>query len=362
MSVTTLAQEPFSRVFQTLGAMEKAASDAIGEEQPEKGDRNAPNWAGGAEQPAQGKPFALSADEHGRADPNSEVNVERTFWAGSAEQPGRADPNSEVSVEHTFTTIIVSAASGEPMMSAVHVGPQLTIGNLKRSLPNYAVNSSTEVAATRMRFFRDSSELRVNDTVAPQNHQAFQITLKAIVDPRLCACGNQPDTDLVCMCDYCYFGACDSCLYDHGERFCGHCDKFICGNCLTCARQKQDITLGWSSCGRCEWKCPECVASNTPCKYFMDADFKVGLVQETDALRFGTSILQLLGCACCVVVAQFDSMDRFIAKASASFSSAAQPEANVSSSSAAQPARQLSTISAVLRWLSTLTESKISLN
>ena len=43
-------------------------------------------------------------------------------------------------------------------------------------------------------------------------------------------------------------------------------------------------------------------------------------------------------------------------------SSAAQPEANVSSSSAAQPAGQLSTISAVLRWLSTLTESKISLN
>jgi hypothetical protein len=75
---------------------------------------------------------------------------------------------------------------------------------------------------------------------------------------------------------------------------------------------------------------------------------------------FGSSILQLLGCACCVVVAQFDSMDRFIAKASASFSSAAQPEANVSSSSAAQPARQLSTISAVLRWLSTLTEQTAS--
>ena len=40
--------------------------------------------------------------------------------------------------------------------------------------------------------------------------------------------------------------------------------------------------------------------------------------------------------------------------------SAAQPEANVSSSSAAQPARQLSTISAVLRWLSTLTEQTAS--
>jgi hypothetical protein len=53
-------------------------------------------------------------------------------------------------------------------------------------------------------------------------------------------------------------------------------------------------------------------------------------------------------------------MDRFIAKASASSSSAAQPEANVSSSSAAQPARQLSTISAVLRWLSTLTEQTAS--
>ena len=53
-------------------------------------------------------------------------------------------------------------------------------------------------------------------------------------------------------------------------------------------------------------------------------------------------------------------MDRFIAKASASSSSAAQPEANVSSSSAAQPARQLSTISAVLRWLGTLTEQTAS--
>ena len=53
-------------------------------------------------------------------------------------------------------------------------------------------------------------------------------------------------------------------------------------------------------------------------------------------------------------------MDRFTAKASASSSSAAQPEANVSSSSAAQPARQLSTISAVLRWLGTLTEQTAS--
>ena len=79
MSVTTLAQEQFSCVFHTLCAMEKAASDAIGEEQPEKGDRNAPNWAGDAEQPAQGKPFTLSAEEPGRADPNSEVNVEPTF-------------------------------------------------------------------------------------------------------------------------------------------------------------------------------------------------------------------------------------------------------------------------------------------
>ena len=196
--------------------------------------------------------------------------MERTFWAGSAEQPGRADPNSEVSVEQTFTIIIVSATSGEHMMSAVHVGPQLTIGNLKRSLPNYAVNSSTEVAATRMRFFRDSSELRDNDTVAPQNHQAFQITLKAIVDPRLCACGNQPDTDLTVVCDYCHFGMCDSCCYDHGERFCGHCDKFCCGHCLTRARQKQDIIQGWSSCERycSEWICPECVAGNYPCEYF----------------------------------------------------------------------------------------------
>jgi hypothetical protein len=276
MSVTNLAQEQFSCVCHTLCALEKAASDAIGEEQAEKGDRNAPNWAGGAEQPAQGKPFTLSFEQPGRADPNSEVNVERTFWSGSAEQPGRADPNSEVGVEQTFTIIIVSATSGEHMMSAVHVGPQLTIGNLKRSLPNYAVNSSTEVAATRMRFFRDSSELRDNDTVAPQNHQAVQITLKAIVDPRLCACGNQPDTEETCMCDYCHFGMCDSCCYDHGERFCGHCDKFCCGHCLTRARQKQDITLGWSSCERiCSaWICPECVASNTPCKYFLDADFK----------------------------------------------------------------------------------------
>ena len=53
-------------------------------------------------------------------------------------------------------------------------------------------------------------------------------------------------------------------------------------------------------------------------------------------------------------------MDRFIAKASPPSSSAAQPDANVSSSSAAQPARQLSTISAVLRWLSTLTEQTAS--
>ena len=251
--------------------MEKAASDAIGEELQEKGDRNAPNWAGGAELPAQGKPFTFNAEEPGRADSNSEVNVEPTFWDGSAEQPGRADPNSKVNIEQTFTIIIVSATSGEQMMSASNVGPQLTIGNLKRSLPNYAVNSSTEVAATRMRFFRDSSELRVNDTVAPQNHQASQITLKAIVDPRLCACGNQPDTDLTLMCDYCHFGMCDSCGYYHGERFCGHCDKFCCGHCL----KKQDITQGWSTCDRncSQWICPERVANNTTCTYCLDSDY-----------------------------------------------------------------------------------------
>ena len=40
----------------------------------------------------------------------------------------RGDPNSEVNAEQTFTTTIVSATSGEHMMSAVDVGPQLKIG------------------------------------------------------------------------------------------------------------------------------------------------------------------------------------------------------------------------------------------
>jgi hypothetical protein len=254
MSVTNLAQEQFSCVCHTLCALEKAASDAIGEEQAEKGDRNAPNWAGGAEQPAQGKPFTFSFEQPGRSDSNSEVNVNAL---------------SGLAVLNSLAELIPELMAAN-MMSAVHVGPHLTIGDFKRSLPNYAVNSSTEVAATRMRFFRDSSELRDNDTVAPQNHQAVQITLKAIVDPRLCACGNQPDTEETCMCDYCHFGMCDSCCYDHGERFCGHCDKFCCGHCLTRARQEQDIIQGWSSRERycSEWICPECVAGNYPCEYF----------------------------------------------------------------------------------------------
>ena len=170
----------------------------------------------------------------------------------SAEQPG-------------FTITIVSATTGAHMMSAANVGPELKIGGLKRLLPDYAVDPSTVVAATRMRLFRDSSEeLQDNEAVVPQNHQSLQMTLKAIIDPRLCTCGNQPDGDSVCMCDYCHFGACDSCLHDYGERFCGHCDKFCCFQCL----QKPGIVQGWGFCPHncSEWLCPECIASSTPCQ------------------------------------------------------------------------------------------------
>ena len=244
--------------------MATAASDAIGGEFATQGDENALNWVAGAGQPAQGRPVKASAEQPGRDDPNSEVNVTHTFCANGAEQPARGDPNSEVSLEQTFTATIVSATSGEHMMSTADVGLQLTVWSLKRLLPNVVVNSSTEVAPTRMRFYRDSVELGDNDTVALQSHQASQITLKAIVDPRLCACGNQPDVNQVCMCHYCHFGMCGSCCDDHGERFCGHCDKFCCGHCL----QKQHITHGWSSCDRncSEWICHECVENKTPCK------------------------------------------------------------------------------------------------
>ena len=152
------------------------------------------------------------------------------------------------------------------MMSAVNVAQDLTIGALKRSLPNYVVDSTRNVAATRMRFFRNSfEELRDDEPVWPQNQPAVPITLEAIIDHRLCACGNQSDTDLVSMCDYCHFGACDSCCHDDGERFCGHCDKFCCCHCL----QKHDITQGWGHCKRrcSQWICPECIASITPCKH-----------------------------------------------------------------------------------------------
>ena len=185
---------------------------------------------------------------------------------------------AEVNVEHTFAISIVSATSGEPMMSAANVGPEVKMGTLKRMLPNYAVDSSTKVAATRMRFFRDSSEeIKDNESVVPQNHQALQITLKAIIDPRLCACGNQPDPELVCICDYCHFGACDYC--DMHCKYCGHCDKFCCLHCF----QK----LEWPQrSGSCEWMCSqwlchECMTNNTPCQIgtttFHDCRFKTEL-------------------------------------------------------------------------------------
>ena len=236
-----LAQDHLLCISLILCAMTRAASDARVEEQTRAlPTGHALNWVGGAEQSAQDKPLTPSAA-----------------------QPVRADINSEIIGKRTFTITIVSAISGEHMMSAVDIGPEVKIATFKRSLPHYIVHPTTQVAATRMRFFRESpEEIQDNETVVPQNRQDPQITLKAIIDPRICACG-EPNTDLVCMCSYCHFAVCDSCSYDHGERFCGHCDMYCCFHCL----QKHDITQGWSTCEqRCsEWLCPKCVASNTLC-------------------------------------------------------------------------------------------------
>ena len=42
-----------------------------------------------------------------------------------------------------------------------------------------------------------NSQRQDNEEVVAQNHQARQITLEAIIDLRLCACGNQPDATSV---------------------------------------------------------------------------------------------------------------------------------------------------------------------
>ena len=198
--------------------------------------------------------------------------VSASLSGSSAEQP--ADGADEPSAEQPgFTITIVSAITGVHMMCAANVRPELKIEDLKRLLPDYAVDPSTVVAATRMRLFGDSSEeLQDNEAVVPRNHQSRKITLKAVIDPRLCACGNQPDADSVSMCDYCHFAVCDLCLYDYGERFCGHCDKFCCYHCLP------GIAQGWGFCAHncSEWLCPECIAGNTPCKYFLTADGLLG--------------------------------------------------------------------------------------
>jgi len=205
--------------------------------------------------------------------------VSASLSGSSAERP--ADGAYEPSAEQPGVTIsIVSAITGAYMMCVANVGPELTIEGLKRLLPDYAVDPSAVVAATRMRLFGDSSEeLQDNEAVLPRNHQSCKITLKAIIDPRLCACGtsstHQPDADSVSICDYCHFGVCDLCLYDYGERYCGHCDKFCCYQCL----EKPGIVHGWGFCAHhcSEWLCPECIAGNTPCKYFMTADGLLGI-------------------------------------------------------------------------------------
>ena len=102
----------------------------------------------------------------------------------SAEQPvdGAFEPSAE---QPGFTITIVSAITGVHMMCAANVGPELKIGDLKCLLPDYAVDSSTVVAATRMRLFGDSvDELQDNEAVVPRNHQSRNITLKAIIEPR----------------------------------------------------------------------------------------------------------------------------------------------------------------------------------
>ena len=99
----------------------------------------------------------------------------------SAERPadGAYEPSAE---QPGFTITIVSAMTGVHMMCAANVGPELKIGDLKCLLPDYAVDSSTVVAATTMRLFGDSvEELQDNELVVPRNHQSRNITLKAII-------------------------------------------------------------------------------------------------------------------------------------------------------------------------------------
>lgn len=57
------------------------------------------------------------------------------------------------------------------------------------------------------------------------------------------------------LCLWC----CGRCAWDHGERFCGHCDKYCYSRCL----QKPTIELRWGRCGlrRSEWLHSECIAT-----------------------------------------------------------------------------------------------------
>ena len=110
--------------------------------------------------------------------------VSASLSCSSSEQ--LADGAYEPSAEQPDVTIsIVSAITGVHMMCVANVGPELKIEGLKRLLPDYAVDPSTVVAATRMRLFGDSSEeLQDNEAVVPRNHQSRNITLKAIIEPR----------------------------------------------------------------------------------------------------------------------------------------------------------------------------------
>ena len=83
--------------------------------------------------------------------------VASSLSGSSAERPadGAYEPSAE---QPGFTITIVSAMTGVHMMCAANVGPELKIGDLKCLLPDYAVDSSTVVAATTMRFFGDSVE------------------------------------------------------------------------------------------------------------------------------------------------------------------------------------------------------------